>query len=194
MEGLPAGNFGQAVVPTWLLGQASPIDLAVMLAIHQAPDHCISVADIGTQAGVSRRTVSRTLRRLEDRGWLAWEATVESDGAIGPNLYSLKDWAPPAPAQAPRPLPEILERSGKVPVDLLTSCVSRKGALFVYVVLQAFEAPSISMLAVICGMSPEDVRRSLRFLEDEGWIQQITRPGATSLFRVFFERIGAFHG
>jgi DNA-binding GntR family transcriptional regulator len=60
--------------------------------------------------------------------------------------------------------------------------------------LQTFEAPSICTLAVMCGMSPEDVRRSLRWLEEEGWIQQIQRPGSTSQFRVFFKRIGAYAG
>jgi hypothetical protein len=84
--------------------------------------------------------------------------------------------------------------SATAPVELMAHCVARKGALFVYLALQLFEAPTIGTLATVCGMAPDGVRRSLKWLEAEGWIQRIERPGESSLFRVFFERIGAHRG
>lgn len=84
--------------------------------------------------------------------------------------------------------------NASAPVELMAHCVGRKGALFVYLALQLFEAPTISTLATVCGMAPDGVRRSLQWLEAEGWIQRIERPGAASQFRVFFERIGAQRG
>ena len=66
--------------------------------------------------------------------------------------------------------------------------------LYVYAYLQAFDAPSICTLAAVAGMSDRDVRRSLKWLEAEGWIQKIERPGSANQYRVFFERIGACKG
>jgi DNA-binding MarR family transcriptional regulator len=191
MDGLSTGHRDHTAVPTWILGQASPIELAILLAIQEAPDHCISLTNMAGRAGVCRRTITNTLRRLEARGWLTKETMIEEDGANGPNRYILKNWSPIKPVEPQQSMPVRARQSGTVPVELLNTCVRRKGVLFVYVILQTFEAPSISILAVMCGMSPEDVRRSLRWLEEEGWIQQVERPGSTSLFRVFFERIGA---
>ena len=191
MTGQPAEHRGITAFPTWLLGEASPIELAILLAIQEAPDQRISLADMACQAGIGKSTLCRALQRLEGRGWLTKEPTIEHDGGHGPNRYSLKNWAPTKPLQPQRIAARRAPTAGTVPLELLNTCVRRKGVLFVYVILQTFEAPSMSILAVMCGMSPEDVRRSLRWLEEEGWIQQIERPGATSLFRVFFERIGA---
>ncbi len=191
MTGQPAERRGITAFPTWLLGQASPIELAILLAIQEAPDQRISLADMACQAGVCRRTASNTVRKLETRGWLTKEPTIGQDRAIGPNRYNLQNWAPAKPVQPQQAAPKRSPKSGKVPLDLLNTCVRRKGVLFVYVILQTFDAPSISLLAVMCGMSPEDVRWSLRWLEEEGWIQRLEQPGTTSLFRVFFERIGA---
>jgi DNA-binding transcriptional regulator YhcF (GntR family) len=189
----PDGHRGITAFPTWLLGQASPIELAVLLAIQEAPQNQISLSDMASRAGVCRRTVSTTLRKLEARGWLTKQTVITHDGANGPNRYVLKSWKPIKPLEPRQPRP-FRTKVGTVPVELLNTCVRRKGVLFVYVILQTFEAPSICTLAVMCGMSPEDVRRSLRWLEEEGWIQQIQRPGSTSQFRVFFKRIGAYAG
>jgi len=194
MNGQPAEHRGTTALPTWLLGQASPIELAILLAIQEAPDNCVSLSNMSRSAGVCRRTVSTTVRKLEDRGWLVIEPTIEEDGRNGPNRYTLKNWAPIKPVQSQQPVSCWARKSGSVPLDLLNTCTRRKGALFVYVILQTFEAPSISILAVMCGMSPEDIRRSLQWLEDEGWIQRVVRPGSSSLFRVFFERLGAQRG
>jgi DNA-binding MarR family transcriptional regulator len=193
MTGQPDGHRGITAFPTWLLGQASPIELAVLLAIQEAPQNQISLNDMASRAGVCRRTVSTTLRKLEARGWLTKQTVIKHDGANGPNRYVLKNWKPIKPLEPRQPIP-FRTKVGTVPVELLNTCVRRKGVLFVYVILQTFEAPSICTLAVMCGMSPEDVRRSLRWLEEEGWIQQIQRPGSTSQFRVFFKRIGAYAG
>ena len=193
MTGQLDGHRGITAFPTWLLGQASPIELAILLAIQEAPENRISLSNIACQAGVCRRTVSTTLRKLEARGWLTTQTVIEHDEANGPNRYVLKDWEPIKPLEQRQPIP-FRTKVGTVPVELLNTCVRRKGVLFVYVILQTFEAPSICTLAVMCGMSPEDVRRSLRWLEEEGWIQQIQRPGSTSQFRVFFKRIGAYAG
>jgi len=201
MEPLPAGHPGFTSIPTWLMGQASPIELAILLAIQEAPDQQISLTGLANKAGVCRRTASKALTAMASRGWLAKEATTEEDGGIGPNRYFLRIWGRPARAaeepsglpQPPRP-----ERSrwgnGAVPFELLASCSSRKGAMFVYLALQLFEEPTISTLATVCSMAPVDVRGSLRRLEAEGWIQRIDRPGSSSLFRVFYERIGAQRG
>lgn len=84
--------------------------------------------------------------------------------------------------------------NGTVPASLMAVCSARKGALFVYLALQLFDAPTISTISAVCCMAPGDVRGALRFLEEDGWIQRIDRPGRSSLFRVFFERIGAQRG
>jgi DNA-binding MarR family transcriptional regulator len=193
MTGQRDGHRGITAFPTWLLGQASSIELAILLAIQEAPENRISLSNMACQAGVCRRTVTTTLRKLEARGWLTTQTVIEHDGANGPNRYVLKNWEPIKPLEQRQQIP-FRTKVGTVPVELLNTCVRRKGVLFVYVILQTFEAPSICTLAVMCGMSPEDVRRSLRWLEEEGWIQQIQRPGSTSQFRVFFKRIGAYAG
>ena len=201
METLPTGHPGYTAIPTWLLGQASPIELAILLAIQEAPGQCISLAGLANKAGVCRRMASKALIAMASRGWLAKEATTEDDGGIGPNRYFLRIWGqlagdaegPPGLAQ-----PQGVERSewgnGAVPLDLMATCSNKKGVLFVYLALQLFREPTISTLATVCGMAPEDVRRSLRWLASQGWIQRIDRPGSSSLFRVFFERIGAQRG
>jgi hypothetical protein len=201
MKELPTGHPGFTAVPTWLLGQASPIELAVLLAIQEAADQRISLAELASKAGVCRRTASNALARMAARGWLAKEATTEEDGAIGPNHYVLRIWGDmaEAPEQLPSPpQPQRRERSerenGAVPVALMAACTVKKGAPFVYLALQLFEAPTISTLAAACCMAPEGVRVALKFLEEGGWIQRIDRPGSSSLFRVFFERVGARRG
>jgi len=100
----------------------------------------------------------------------------------------------PGSTESPQHRRPRLWGNASAPVDLMAYCVGRKGALFVYLALQLFEAPTISNLATVCGMAPDGVRRSLQWLEAEGWIQRIERPGASSQFRVFFERIGAHLG
>lgn len=197
MKELPTGHPGFTAVPTWLLEQASPIELAVVLAIQEAPDQCISLAELANRSGISRSTLCKTLSSLESRGWLTREATHEQDGARGANRYALWIWGAEAavePPVAPRP-PERSEwGNGAVPFDLIANCSNKKGALFVYLALQLFREPTISTLAAVCGMAAEDVRKSLRWLEGQGWIQRIDRPGESSLFRVFYERIGAQRG
>jgi hypothetical protein len=45
MKEQPTGHPGFTAVPNWLLGQASPIELAILLAIQDAPDQRISLTD-----------------------------------------------------------------------------------------------------------------------------------------------------
>jgi len=201
MKALPTGHPGFTAIPTWLLGQASPIELAVLLAIQEAPDQRISLAGIAEASGVSRSSVCKALSEMAARGWLAKEATIKEDGAIGTNRYDLRIWGKPADAleQPPSPpQPQDHERSGggngAVPIALMAACSVKKGALFGNLALQLFEAPTISTLATVCCMAPEDVRVALKFLEQDGWIQRIDRPGSSSLFRVFYERVGARRG
>jgi DNA-binding MarR family transcriptional regulator len=198
METLPTGHPGYTAIPTWLLGQASPTELAILLAIQEAPDQCISLVDLASRAGISKSTLCTTLLGLKNRGWLTKDYTYKGDGGNGPNRYALTIWDPRTrevvqPKQSPRP--ERCEwGNGAVPLDLMATCSNKKGVLFVYLALQLFREPTISTLATVCGMAPVDVRGSLRRLEAEGWIQRIDRPGSSSLFRVFFERIGAQRG
>ena len=85
-------------------------------------------------------------------------------------------------------------RFAQVPIALLEACADRKGTLFVYAWLwhyagqddQAF--PSITRLALECRMKPEDVRSSLRWLVENGWISRVDRPGQTALFHVRYEQ------
>ena len=85
-------------------------------------------------------------------------------------------------------------RFAQVPIALLEACADRKGTLFVYSWLwhyaglddQAF--PSITRLALECRMKPEDVRSSLRWLVENGWISRVDRPGQTALFHVRYEQ------
>ena len=197
MKELPTGHPGFTAVPTWLLEQASPIELAVVLAIQETPDQRISLAELANKSGVSRSTLCKTLSSLESRGWLTRKATHEQDGARGPNRYALCIWAPVV-AMEPPAKPRQPDRSewgnGAVPFELLANSSNKKGVLFVYLALQLFREPTMSTLAAVCGMAAEDVRRSLRWLEGQGWIQRIDRPGESSLFRVFYERIGAQRG
>lgn len=197
MEALPTGHPGFTAVPTWLLEQASPIELAVVLAIQEAPDQRISLAELAVKAGIARSTLCKTLTTLRARGWLTKEATHEQDGARGANRYALRIWGAEA-AMEPQVEQRQPERSewgnGAVPFELMANCSNKKGALFAYLALQLLREPTISTLAAVCGMAPDGVRRSLKWLEDQGWIQRIERPGESSLFRVFFERIGAQRG
>ncbi|MEB3361373.1 MAG: MarR family transcriptional regulator [Synechococcaceae cyanobacterium] len=202
METSPTGYPGQASVPTWLLGQASPIELAILLAIQEAPDHRISLNDLASKANVSHSTACHALNQMERRGWLTKQRMQAKGGGNGANRYVLKVW-PSGQVQAEGQVdqhqgstskPEQKRESGTVPIDLLVRFVAFKGAVFVYVMLQRFQAPTISLLATVCAMAPNDVRRALRELEQEGWIQRIDQPGSPSLFRVFFERVGAHRG
>jgi len=85
-------------------------------------------------------------------------------------------------------------RFAQVPIALLEACADRKGTLFVYGWLwhyaglddQAF--PSINRLALECRMKAEDVRSSLRWLVENGWISRVDRPGQTALFHVRYEQ------
>jgi len=85
-------------------------------------------------------------------------------------------------------------RFAQVPIALLEACADRKGSLFVYAWLwhyagqddQAF--PSINRLALECRMKPDDVRASLRWLVENGWISRVDRQGQTSLFHVRYEQ------
>lgn len=85
-------------------------------------------------------------------------------------------------------------RFAQVPIALLEACADRKGTLFVYAWLwhyagqddQAF--PSINRLALECRMKAEDVRSSLRWLVENGWISRVDRVGQTALFHVRYEQ------
>ena len=85
-------------------------------------------------------------------------------------------------------------RFAQVPIALLEACADRKGTLFVYAWLwhyagqddQAF--PSISRLALECRMKAEDIRSSLRWLVENGWISRVDRVGQTALFHVRYEQ------
>jgi len=85
-------------------------------------------------------------------------------------------------------------RFAQVPIALLEACADRKGTLFVYAWLwhyagqddQAF--PSITRLALECRMKAEDVRSSLRWLVENGWISRVERVGQTALFHVRYEQ------
>jgi len=84
----------------------------------------------------------------------------------------------------------------QVPIVLLEQCSERRlrGALFVYLWLwhyagirdQAF--PSIQRLAAECHMKPDDVRKALKWLTEEGWITRTDRAGSTSLFHIRYEK------
>jgi hypothetical protein len=97
---------------------------------------------------------------------------------------------PNAEAQITRPI------FAQVPIALLEQSAerSRRGALFVYCWLwhyagrndQAF--PSIQRLAAECHMKPDDVRKALKWLTEEGWITRTDRAGSTSLFHVRYEK------
>ncbi len=83
----------------------------------------------------------------------------------------------------------------QVPLDLLTVARDKKGLVFVYAWLwhhagatdTAF--PTIATLEQECGMKGDDIRRSLRFLVDQGWIERHERPGAATVYHVRAERI-----
>ena len=85
-------------------------------------------------------------------------------------------------------------RFAQVPIALLEACADRKGTLFVYSWLwhyaglddQAF--PSITRLALECRMKVNDVRSSLRWLVENGWISRVDRAGQTALFHVRYEQ------
>ena len=85
-------------------------------------------------------------------------------------------------------------RFAQVPISLLEACADRKGTLFVYSWLwhyaglddQAF--PSITRLALECRMKVDDVRSSLRWLVENGWISRVDRAGQTALFHVRYEQ------
>ena len=85
-------------------------------------------------------------------------------------------------------------RFAQVPITLLEACADRKGTLFVYAWLwhyagqddQAF--PSVNRLALECRMKPDDVRASLRWLAENGWITRVDRQGQTTLFHVRYEQ------
>jgi len=85
-------------------------------------------------------------------------------------------------------------RFAQVPIALLEACADRKGTLFVYAWLwhyagqddQAF--PSITRLALECRMKSENVRSSLRWLVENGWISRVDRVGQTTLFHVRYEQ------
>ena len=85
-------------------------------------------------------------------------------------------------------------RFAQVPIALLEACADRKGTLFVYSWLwhyaglddQAF--PSITRLALECRMKVDDVRSSLRWLVENGWISRVDRAGQTALFHVRYEQ------
>jgi len=91
-------------------------------------------------------------------------------------------------------------RFAQVPIALLEACAERKGTLFVYAWLwhyagqddQAF--PSITRLALECRMKVDDVRSSLRWLVENGWIGRVDRPGQTALFHVRYEQAPPLKG
>ena len=91
-------------------------------------------------------------------------------------------------------------RFAQVPIALLEACADRKGTLFVYAWLwhyagqddQAF--PSINRLALECRMKAEDVRSSLRWLVENGWISRVDRVGQTALFHVRYEQTPPLKG
>jgi len=91
-------------------------------------------------------------------------------------------------------------RFAQVPIALLEACAERKGTLFVYAWLwhyagrddQAF--PSITRLALECRMKVDDVRSSLRWLVENGWIGRVDRPGQTALFHVRYEQTPPLKG
>lgn len=181
-------------MPSWVLGQARPIEIMVMLAIQDAQGERISLSDLAERTGTSRSAVCSAVRQLKARNWLVSRRTQDSDGATGANLYELRIWGSQAGEPVTPPLTAKRWSRGAVPVDLLSSSIAIKGAVFVYLFLQGFQAPSVSTLATLCGMDVKGVRRSLQWLEAEGWIQRIERPGTTSQYRVFFERVGAHRG
>jgi hypothetical protein len=91
-------------------------------------------------------------------------------------------------------------RFAQVPIALLEACAERKGTLFVYAWLwhyagqddQAF--PSITRLALECRMKVDDVRSSLRWLVENGWISRVDRAGQTALFHVRYEQTPPLKG
>ena len=91
-------------------------------------------------------------------------------------------------------------RFAQVPIALLEACADRKGTLFVYSWLwhyaglddQAF--PSITRLALECRMKVDDVRSSLRWLVENGWISRVDRAGQTTLFHVRYEQTPPLKG
>lgn len=198
MQTEQSGESGFTAIPNWLFEKASPAEVSLLHAILQADGQCISVADLANLASVSRRTVTNTIKKMEDKGWLTKEATLSDDGGKGPNRYALTQRRVPNPArelkeQRPTRASQAWEKV-VVPLELVATTTQKKAALFVYAYLQTFESPSICTLAAVAAMSCRDVRSSLRWLDDEGWIQKIERPGGTNQYRVFFERVGAFRG
>lgn len=84
----------------------------------------------------------------------------------------------------------------QIPLDLLSSCatIGRRRLVFVYAWLwfyagQADNAfPSVSRLALECGMKERDIRTALSTLVQEGWIiRSGVGPRGTNLYRVRME-------
>lgn len=79
------------------------------------------------------------------------------------------------------------------PFQLVMELRHRKGWLFVYLWLnhcaqtQVDASPSIDELAEMCSMHPDNIRRALNWLCQNGWIERRIRPGKTSVYRTFIE-------
>lgn len=80
--------------------------------------------------------------------------------------------------------PKITRQSFvQVPIPLLEACDDHKSTLFIYAWLWHYAGqddqalPTINLLAVQCRMHPDNVRRGLRWLVENGWISRVDGPG-----------------
>lgn len=108
-------------LPIWLLGLATPQELAVLAALQaHYPDIRPGVARVAEKAGVSESTARRTFISLEAKGWLKRQhRTSPIHGAL-PTRYLLRIWDLPQPPLAiqpptPRPVPEPPQSARKGP-------------------------------------------------------------------------------
>jgi hypothetical protein len=75
------------------------------------------------------------------------------------------------------------------PYELVRELGHRKGWLFVYLWLNHFgqsratASPSIEELAYMCGMHPDNIRKALNWLCQNGWVERQARLGKTSVYR-----------
>ena len=80
----------------------------------------------------------------------------------------------------------------QIPVDLLEQCRDRKGTAIVYLWLFFYQLheqgfPCTADLAQVCRMSENDIRKSKRWLAENGWIRIQRVPGCPDNYQILME-------
>lgn len=128
-------------------------------------------------------------QRLQDANLTASAAIRRPRGveSTTPDLAMPRDFSN---AELHRPL------FAQIPLELLSSCaeIGRRRLVFVYAWLWFYAGradnafPSVSRLALECGMKERDIRAAIATLLGEGWIVKVgTGPRGTNLYRVRME-------